>query len=527
MELSVIIVNYNVRYFLEQCLNSVVRASEGISCEIFVVDNNSEDDSCKMVGERFPEVRLIRNSYNAGYAKACNQALAIASGEFILLLNPDTIVGENTFRRCIEFMRSNEDAGAVGVKMINGSGRYLKESKRSLPVPLTAFFKMTGLSRLFPRSPLFSKYYMAHIDENKTSEIEILTGAFMFIRKKVLDKTGFFDENFFMYGEDIDLSYRILKEGYKIYYFPEEKIIHFKGESAHQMPVNSTIYFYKAMLVFAEKHFRKKDVILFHFLIKPAVYSRAVISLLKKVFVILLPLISDIAAISAGVLATVLIMGARSHGLNSDYSPLPAAGLLALFILPGVISIFLAGGYRKPAHTIGVLKGLIPGCIVILALYDFINGEMGFASDAILTGCFAVLITVPLFRIILASAGFKDLKNPFSTVKNAVVAGSRESYFRICDLVKETGQAVKIKGRVSLLKNDHGDEIVGNIDQLQEIINIHRIKVIFFSLRDLPLSQLISHIEKISALKITIRLVPEGENVITGSKTIIAKDSVY
>jgi len=526
MELSVIIVNYNVKYFLEQCLNSVVRASEGISCEIFVVDNNSEDDSCKMVSERFPEVKLIRNSHNAGYAKACNQAMAVASGEFVLLLNPDTIVGESTFRRCIDFMRSHEEAGALGVKMIDGNGRYLKESKRALPVPLTAFFKMTGFSRLFPRSPLFSKYYMAHIDENETSEIEILTGAFMFIRKKVLEKTGFFDENFFMYGEDIDLSYRILKEGYNIYYFPEEKIIHFKGESARKIPVNSIIYFYKAMLVFAGKHFRKKDVILFHFLIKPAIYSRAALSLLNKVFVILMPLFSDIVAISAGVLASAYIWGAQVHGLNSDFSPLPTAGLLALFILPGLISIFLAGGYRKPAYTIQVIKGLIPGCIIILALYAIIHWKTGYTAATMLMGCFAVLITVPLFRIILALAGFKDLKNPFSTVKNAVVAGSRESYFRICDLVKETDNMVKIKGRVSLLKNDPGDEIVGNIDQLQEILNTHRIKVIFFSLRDIPPSQLISLIEKIAAFKIIIRLVPEGENVIMGSKTIIAKDGV-
>jgi len=514
MDLSVIIVSYNVRYFLEQCLISVLKASEGISCEIFVVDNNSEDDSCTMVAERFPGVKLIKNSYNAGYAKACNQALRLSKGEFVLLLNPDTIVGENTFRRCIDFMRAHEDAGAMGVKMINGKGKFLKESKRSLPVPLTAFFKMTGLSRLFPSSPLFSRYYMANTGENETAEIEILTGAFMLIRRKVLDKAGLFDENFFMYGEDIDLSYRILKAGYKIYYYPEEKIIHFKGESSKKFPVNATIYFYKAMLVFAEKHFGKKDIILFHLLIKPAIYSRGVASLLKKVFIILLPLISDIIAITAGALVSIFIRGSQVYETEPASSMLLTFYLLAGFLLAGIISVFLAGGYKKPAGTISVLKGLVPACIIIMALYALTGGKTGYSAVSILTGCLIIMMTVPLFRIILGAAGYKNLINPVITKRKALVVSSEENYFKIYDLLEKTEKGIKIEGRVSPLNNDSGNEIAGNLKQIKEIIRLKRIKEVIFSLRDISASQLISLMEELAGLKLKIRLVPEGEKII-------------
>ncbi|HCA82875.1 MAG TPA: glycosyl transferase family 2, partial [Flavobacteriales bacterium] len=209
MKLSVIIVNYNVEYFLEQCLNSVVAASKGIAVEVFVVDNNSVDGSCAMVKRRFPEVQLIENHFNAGFSKANNQAMMLAKGEYILLLNPDTVVEEDTFRKVIRFMDEHPDAGGLGVKMIDGKGKFLPESKRGLPTPSVAFYKIFGISRLFPRSKRFGRYHLAYLDKDQSHEIEILSGAFMLMRKTALDKVGLLDEAFFMYGEDIDLSYRI------------------------------------------------------------------------------------------------------------------------------------------------------------------------------------------------------------------------------------------------------------------------------------------------------------------------------
>lgn len=207
MQLSVIIVNYNVKHFLEQCLFSVQKAIEDMQAEVIVVDNNSSDNSIVYLQPKFPSVKFITNIENLGFAKGCNMGLAMATGKYILFLNPDTIVPEDCFIKCISFLEQHSNAGAIGVKMIDGSGKFLKESKRAFPSPLTSLYKLFGFSRLFPRSKTFSRYHLGHLDENKINEIDVLAGAFMMIKKEVLDKVGSFDEIFFMYGEDVDLSY--------------------------------------------------------------------------------------------------------------------------------------------------------------------------------------------------------------------------------------------------------------------------------------------------------------------------------
>lgn len=282
MELSVIIVSYNVRYFLEQCLVSVYKALEGISSEVYVVDNNSADGSCDMVSNRFPEVRLLINYENRGFSAANNQALKLAAGRYILLLNPDTLVGEETFRKCIDFMESHPDTGAAGVRMIDGRGRFLPESKRAIPTPITAFFKIFGLARLFPQSGLFNRYYFGNLDNDKTALIEVISGAFMFISREAFLKTGFFDEAYFMYGEDIDYSYRLIKSGFKNYYFPEAKIVHYKGESTKREDLNVLLNFYRAMLIFVKKHFNGGRYRFYIFLIQAAIFFRAGLSMLKR-----------------------------------------------------------------------------------------------------------------------------------------------------------------------------------------------------------------------------------------------------
>ncbi|HZH94328.1 MAG TPA: glycosyltransferase family 2 protein, partial [Flavisolibacter sp.] len=212
MTLSIIIVNYNVKYFLEQCLHSIAKSTLQ-NIEIIVVDNNSSDGSVAYLQPRFPGIRFIQNTNNTGFAKACNQGLAVATGTYILFLNPDTIIAEDTAGTCVSFFEKTAGAGALGVRMVDGGGRFLKESKRSFPGPLTSLFKLTGLAKLFPKSKVFSRYHLGHLAENTNHEVDVLAGAFMMIRKTVLEKTGPFDETFFMYGEDVDLSYRIQKNG--------------------------------------------------------------------------------------------------------------------------------------------------------------------------------------------------------------------------------------------------------------------------------------------------------------------------
>ena len=300
MKLSVIIVNYNVRHFLEQCLHSVFRATENMDTEVFVVDNNSVDGSCQLVREKFPRVILMENKMNTGFSVANNQAIKQAKGEYILLLNPDTVVEEDTFLHITGFMDNHPEAGGLGVKMIDGKGRFLPESKRGLPTPWVAFYKIFGFSRLFPRSKRFGRYHLSYLHSNETNEVDVLCGAFMLLRKKTLDKTGLLDETFFMYGEDIDLSYRITLAGYKNYYFADTTIIHYKGESTKKGSINYVKMFYQAMLIFSRKHFSSGYQRILSVFIYLAIYFRAFIAILQRIFRRIYLPVADFLVIFAG-----------------------------------------------------------------------------------------------------------------------------------------------------------------------------------------------------------------------------------
>jgi N-acetylglucosaminyl-diphospho-decaprenol L-rhamnosyltransferase len=288
MLLSVIIVNYNVKYFLEQCLCSVrkaigadTRETGRRNVEVWVVDNNSTDQSIEYLQMKFPFVQFIKNTVNQGFSKANNQAIQKANGKYILFLNPDTIVPEDIFTKCIAFMEATTDAGALGVQMIDGTGQYLKESKRGFPSLWVSFCKMSGLTRWFPTSRIFARYYMGHLSNQEIQKVDILSGAFMMAKKEVLDKTGGFDEQFFMYGEDIDLSYRIQRAGFTNYYFSDCSIIHFKGESTRK-DSKYVRQFYKAMVQFVQKHFHGELAWFYTGLLEAVIWLRAAITVVSR-----------------------------------------------------------------------------------------------------------------------------------------------------------------------------------------------------------------------------------------------------
>lgn len=261
MKLSVVIVNYNVKYYLEQCLVSACKALGNVSsAEIIVVDNASSDESVEYLKGRFPNVEFIASDSNLGFARANNLAIRQCKGEYVLLLNPDTIVAENTFAEFVEFMDSHPDAGACGAYMLHTDGTFALESRRGLPTPFVAFCKMSGLTSLFPKSRIFGRYYMRYLDEHEVNGIEIISGAYMFIRREAIDKVGLLDEDFFMYGEDIDLSYRILKGGYHNYFLPSA-ILHYKGESTNKSSYRYTHTFYRAMQLFFKKHYSHYSIV--------------------------------------------------------------------------------------------------------------------------------------------------------------------------------------------------------------------------------------------------------------------------
>lgn len=254
MKLSICIVNYKVKEELSECLISIQKAMQTIETEVFVVDNNSQDGSCELIRESYPWVHLIANTENIGFARANNQAIRSAQGEYILILNPDTILVEDTISMIISFMESHPDAGALGVRMVDSYGHFLPESKRGFPSPWVAFCKISGLYRLFPHSDTFNHYYLGALAEHETSPVEILAGACMLLRRTVLDEVGLFDEAYFLYGEDIDISYRILCKGYTNYYYPETTIIHRKGASTRKLSYKSVRAFYAAMRIFSDTH---------------------------------------------------------------------------------------------------------------------------------------------------------------------------------------------------------------------------------------------------------------------------------
>jgi len=280
VKLSVIIVSYNVKYYLEQCLESVVRSSCGINTEIIVVDNNSSDNTVKYLTPRFRDVLFIQNKDNCGFAKANNQAIRISKGEYVVLLNPDTILGEDVLKTCIDFLDNNKMAGATGVRMLRTDGSFALESRRGIPTPFTSFCKMTGLCSRFPKSRTFGRYYMQYLDENLPNQIEVISGACMFIRRTTLAKSGLLDEDYFMYGEDIDLSYRMLMTGQNNYYLPVS-ILHYKGESTNKTSFRYVTTFYKAMLIFFEKHYGHYNLFV-TVPIKLSIYAKGAASFFKQ-----------------------------------------------------------------------------------------------------------------------------------------------------------------------------------------------------------------------------------------------------
>lgn len=287
MVLTVVIVNYRVKYLLEQTLRSVEQAMQGMQGEVIVVDNLSGDDSIAFSRERHPRVTFIENQENVGFARANNQAIMQANGEYTLILNPDTIITPECLHEGIRWMESHPRCGAIGARMMDGNGVFLPESKRSFPTPWVSFCKIFGLSKLFPRSPWFAKYHLRYLSDLEPQHIDILSGAYMLCRTSVLQQLGGFDEDFFMYGEDIDLSYRIVKAGYQNWFLPTP-MIHYKGESTHKDSMRYVRIFYDAMLIFYRKHFPRFNVI-FYPVVKLGVIVRAGMAMARRLVKRLLP----------------------------------------------------------------------------------------------------------------------------------------------------------------------------------------------------------------------------------------------
>lgn len=524
MKLSIIIVNYNVKHFLEQCLLSVFKATQQVSAEVFVVDNNSVDGSCEMVSEKFPQAILIENKVNTGFAKANNQAMRIATGEYVLLLNPDTLVEEDTFIKCVNFMDAHDDAGGLGVYMIDGKGNFLPESKRGLPSPAVAFYKIFGLSALFPKSKTFGRYHLGFLDKNQTHKVDVLSGAFMLMRKTALDKVGLLDEAFFMYGEDIDLSYRITQGGYNNYYYPETKIIHYKGESTKKSSVNYVVVFYKAMVIFAKKHYSNQNASLFSLLINVAVYLRAAVAILMRFVKQLFAPVVDALLIYGG------FMLLKTYWEN-NYKVFHYPTVYETLFIPGYVliwlgSIYLSGGYDKPLKVSKIVRGLIGGTVLLLVIYALLPENLRFSRALILLGTVWAMASTTLFRWTLSAAGIKSFSFANNEKKRVIIVGDEEEGNRVFALLQMSQVNFNFIGFLSSNENQNKSNL-GTLHQLNEVIEVYKIDEVIFCAKNVAANTIIDAMLTTSKADIEYKIAPEESVFIIGSNSINDNGSLY
>ncbi|MFT7113412.1 MAG: GT2 family glycosyltransferase [Candidatus Azotimanducaceae bacterium] len=529
MKLSVVIVNYNVEHFLEQCLQSVFQAVQNFDIEVFVVDNNSVDGSMVMVKEKFPQAIAIENKDNLGFSKANNQAIRLSKGAYVLLLNPDTIVEEDTFQSCIDFMDAHPNAGGLGVKMIDGKGNFLPESKRALPTPAVAFYKIFGLSKLFPKSKRFGRYHLGHLSPEENHEIEILAGAFMLMRKSVLDKVGLLDEDYFMYGEDIDLSYRIILGGYKNYYFAESKIIHYKGESTKKGSLNYVFIFYNAMIIFAKKHFSQGRAQLFSFLIHTAIYLRAGAAITNR-FVkrLLLPVI-DFAAVYGGFLFLVKYWEDNHRYVDGgSYSNWVTHILIPVYILFMLLTNYFGGGYDKPIKLSKIVKSCAIGALVLFAVYGFIDEEYRFSRALMLLGAVWSVIAMTGLRFLMHLLKFKAFQLHGQVKSRVAIVGSKKESERVIDLLRQTHVNLGYIAYVQTNGSDKDDKFyTGTAAQLEEIVQIYKIKEVIFCSKDLSSQKIIQYMAGLAGKKVEIKIAPSDSLFVIGSNSINTQGELY
>jgi len=527
IKLSIIIVNYNVKHFLEQCLISVFKALGDIPSEVFVVDNNSVDGSCALVKERFPNVTLIENKKNHGFSYANNQAIKKANGEYILLLNPDTVVEEDTFSKCLNFMDTHPDAGGLSVKMIDGKGRFLPESKRALPTPEVAFYKIFGLSKLFPHSKKFARYHLGHLKDNEINEIEILPGAFMLLRKKALDKAGLLDETFFMYGEDIDLSYRITLSGFKNYYYPETTIIHYKGESTKKGSLNYVFVFYQAMIIFANKHFSKKNAKIFSILINAAIYFRAFLSIINRTIKTLFLPVLDIVLFYAAFYFIEPAWEQFKFQGQGNYPDTFLHYIVPTYILIWILSLWFNGGYSKNLKFKNTVSGIITGSIIILIFYALLPTELRFSRALIIIGTLSSLFLAVTNRYVAHYLPFIPHKFINNKKVRMVIAGVKDEIERVKRIIEQTKIIPQIVGYVSPTQSSHSSYYLGDIEQIEEIIKIHRIDEIVFCAKNIPAHKIMNTMLNVSCYDVDFKIAQPETLSIIGSNSINTSGDLY
>ncbi|MCX8057314.1 MAG: glycosyltransferase [Ignavibacteria bacterium] len=524
VELSIIIVNYNVKAFLQNCLLSILKATEKISSEIIVVDNASDDGSVEIVKKNFPNVKLIESKENLGFSRANNIGLKISQGKYICLINPDTIVEENTFEEMIQFMERNPEVGLAGCKILNPDGTFQLACRRSFPTPWVAFTKIIGLSKVFPKSKLFAKYNLTYLDENKSYEVDAVSGSFMFFRREVYEKIGGLDETFFMYGEDLDYCYRVKKAGYKVYYVHSTKIIHFKGESTKRSNIDELKHFYDAMRLFVKKHFAGSWII--EMLLQLAINGRSLLAFIGKRWLILFAMIVDFILYNLSV-----VVAEMFYIKLTGFSGFPDYAYPIVFIVPAgsfILIAYLLGSYEIKNLPIAKLYLSIFVSFLFTSSLTYFFKDYAFSRAILLITYLLLFFALPAWRVFI-KIFFKYPRDSRQSLfeSNTLIVGTNESAAElITRLRKSYNFYYDVVGLIDIDRKRIGEkindvEIIGSIDTLGKIIRDKGITEVIFASDFLPYNQILSIVSANQNQNVHFHLADKNYDFIISKKDVL------
>lgn len=528
MDLSIIIVNYNVKEFLQNLLHSIDKAAKEIRHEVIIVDNASDDGSVEFLQKNFPSIKLIANKTNAGFGKANNQGMEIAGGKYILLLNPDTLLSEDTLKEMLNFLEATPGAGMAGCKILNPDGTLQLACRRSFPGPWTSFCKVTGLSTLFPKSKLFARYNLTFLDENQTYEVDAISGSFMMLKKEVYEKIGGFDEDFFMYGEDLDLCYRIQKAGYKVYYLHSTQIIHYKGESTRRSSLDETKIFYEAMHLFVKKHFSTSVIV--EIILQSAIFFRKIMAFLGKKKFILLPVLIDVILFDLSLLAAEKIY---SH--NSNWHGFPQSTLYIVFLIPVLLQLIISsslGVYKRDFLPVLKSIGAIFIGLVTLSAITFFFKHYAYSRAVVLITYLLFFVAALGWRIILKLFFKVGIEGGNPDNRRTLVVGTTAETISIAQ--KLQGSSLEYHNLVGLIGNNNSEigakkgqfEILGTLDNIFRVIKQFRITEIVFSSNEVAYSKIMQIVASLQNENIEFKLIGKNLDFIVGKTSVSMLDDI-
>ncbi len=528
MNLSIIIVNYNVKEFLQNLLHSITRSAADLSHEVIVVDNASDDGSVELLKEKFPDVKLISNKKNLGFSKANNQGLAEAKGKYVLLLNPDTLLREDTLRKMIEFFEANPKAGMAGCKILNPDGTIQLACRRSFPGPWTSFCKVTGLSSIFPKSKIFARYNLTYLDENQTYEVDAISGSFMMLRKEVYEKIGGLDEQFFMYGEDLDLCYRVQQAGYKVFYVHNTQIIHYKGESTKRSSFDETKVFYDAMNLFVKKQLSGSFIV--EIILRSAITFRKFFAFLGRRRLILISILLDFISFDLS-----LIIANKVYAHLGHWQGFPAFSYPVIFTIPALLYILVAsfaGVYKK--DSLPILKNLIAYFVsfMLLSASTFFFKQYAYSRAAVLITYFILFFILIFWRVLLKIIFKIGLSEDELSNKRTLIVGMNSHSTQLAEKLKTKQTDLHfIEGFIGLSnkdvgKNINGFEVIGTIDNIRKIIRERKIQEVIFSSEDLSYNQMMGVVSSCQRENIEFKLAGNNLDFVVGKTSVSILDDI-